>query len=127
MLELNIEVVHRDLGRGDPTRPSDPGGPTGVSEALAFMSSCRQEFEIVNRLGLHARAATRLVQLACQYPCEISVSREGQSANAKSVMGVLLLCGAQGTMIEVSAEGDQAKEAVAALGRLIADRFGEGQ
>lgn len=82
-------------------------------------------FEIVNRLGLHARAASRLVQLAAKYPCEVKVSRDTQVANAKSVMGVLLLCGAKGTAVTVEAEGDNADDAVKAIGELIADRFGE--
>jgi len=91
------------------------------------MSTVRGAFEVVNKLGLHARAATKLVQLAAKFPCEVSVGREGQMANAKSVMGVLLLCGSKGTMLEVEAEGEQAEEAVAQIGRLIADRFGEGE
>ena len=51
------------------------------------------KYPIVNDLGLHARAATKLVQLASKYPCDVQLSHQGQSANAKSVMGVLLLCG----------------------------------
>ncbi len=82
-------------------------------------------FEIVNRLGLHARAASRLVQTASSYPCDVTVRRAEQVANAKSVMGVLLLCGAKGTRVTVEADGDQAEEAVAALGKLIAEKFGE--
>lgn len=82
-------------------------------------------FTIVNELGLHARAATKLVQLASKFPCEVRVAHEGQSANAKSVMGVLLLCGSKGTVIEVSAVGEQAEECVKAIGELIAGRFGE--
>ena len=82
-------------------------------------------FEIVNRLGLHARAASRLVQTASSFPCEVLVRRDEQVANAKSVMGVLLLCGAKGSRVTVEADGDKAAEAVTALGQLIADRFGE--
>lgn len=82
-------------------------------------------FEIVNRLGLHARAASRLVQLASKFPCEVSVRRDDQRANAKSVMGVLLLCGAKGAKVTVEAHGQQANEAVRAIGQLIAERFGE--
>jgi phosphocarrier protein len=84
-------------------------------------------FEIVNQLGLHARAATKLVQLASKFPCEVEVAREDQSANGKSVMGVLLLCGSIGSVIEVRARGDRAEECVAAIGELIANRFGEGR
>lgn len=82
-------------------------------------------FTIVNDLGLHARAATKLVQLAARYPCEVVVSHGGQNANAKSVMGVLLLCGSKGTIVEVTANGARAEECVQAIGRLIAERFGE--
>lgn len=85
-----------------------------------------KRFTIINARGLHARAATKLVQLAGRYNCEISLSGpDGQSANAKSVMGVLLLCGSMGTEIEVSATGEEAAEAVSAIGELIASRFGE--
>jgi phosphocarrier protein HPr len=85
-------------------------------------------FTIVNVKGLHARAATKLVLLAGKYPCEVTVSGpDGQSANAKSVMGVLLLCGSQGTVVEVRARGEKADEVVAAIGELIRDRFGESE
>jgi len=84
-------------------------------------------FEIINNLGLHARAATKLVQLASTFPCEIEIAREGQKANAKSVMGVLLLCGAKGTVVEVTARGPSCQEAVTAIGRLIGSKFGESQ
>lgn len=86
------------------------------------------QFTIINVRGLHARAATKLVQLASRFPCQIMVAGpDGQEANAKSVMGVLLLCGSQGTVLDVRAKGDQAKEAVAAIGDLIAGRFGEAE
>lgn len=87
--------------------------------------SIRGTYQVKNKLGLHARAATKLVQLASKFPCEIQVSREGQAANAKSVMGVLLLCGSKGTHLNIEATGDQADEAVRALGDLIDARFGE--
>jgi phosphocarrier protein len=82
-------------------------------------------FEIINNLGLHARAATKLVQLASRFACDIEISREGQTANAKSVMGVLLLCGAKGTVVDVTARGASAEEAIRAIGSLIASKFGE--
>lgn len=84
-------------------------------------------FEIVNELGLHARAATKLVQLASNYACEVELEKDGQRANAKSVMGVLLLCGARGTRVSVRATGDDAQAAVDAIGDLIAARFGEAK
>ena len=85
-------------------------------------------FTIVNAKGLHARAATKLVLLAGRYPCDVTVSGpDGQTANAKSVMGVLLLCGSQGTVVEVRARGDKAGEVVDAIGELIKERFGESE
>ena len=88
--------------------------------------SVTKRFTIINARGLHARAATKLVQLASRFPCEITVTGpDGQSANAKSVMGVLLLCGSIGTVLHVQARGVQARAAISAVGELIADRFGE--
>jgi phosphocarrier protein len=89
------------------------------------MSEASGRFKIVNQLGLHARAATKLVQLASKYPCDVEIARDDQSANAKSVMGVLLLCGSKGTVVDVRARGDRAEECVEAIGSLIANRFGE--
>ena len=89
------------------------------------MSEATGRFKIVNQLGLHARAATKLVQLATKFPCEVELSREEQAANGKSVMGVLLLCGSKGTIIDVKATGERAEECVTAIGELIAGKFGE--
>jgi len=87
--------------------------------------AAKGRFTIVNTLGLHARAATKLVQLASRYPCEVEVARDDQTANGKSVMGVLLLCGSKGTVVEVRAKGARADECVHAIGDLIAGKFGE--
>jgi phosphocarrier protein HPr len=84
------------------------------------------EYEIINERGLHARAASKLVQLAGRYPCDVELSSpEAEGVNAKSVMGVLLLCGAKGTRVRVRARGPRAAECVEAIGALIAQRFGE--
>ena len=91
------------------------------------METATGTFEVKNKLGLHARAATKLVQLAGRFACEVWVSRDDQRANAKSVMGVLLLCGSKGTLLTVEASGDGAGEAVRRIGELIDDRFGEGE
>jgi phosphocarrier protein len=91
------------------------------------MNTVRGTFEVKNKLGLHARAATKLVQLATRFPCEIVISRAGQAANAKSVMGVLLLCGSKGTSLDIEATGERAEQAVNELGRLIDARFGEDE
>lgn len=90
------------------------------------MSRHSARFTIINDRGLHARAASKLVKLASSFSCDVTLSGpEEDEVSAKSVMGVLLLCGAKGTEIEVSAEGERAQEAVEAIGTLIADRFGE--
>jgi phosphocarrier protein len=89
--------------------------------------SAEGTFEIVNELGLHARAATKLVQLASGSRAEVELSKDGQTANAKSVMGVLLLCGSKGTSVTVRASGDGASDVVRAIGALIASGFGEGR
>jgi phosphocarrier protein HPr len=91
------------------------------------MSDVSGRFTVINQLGLHARAATKLVQLASKYPCDVEIAREEQSANGKSVMGVLLLCGSKGTVLDVRASGDRAEECVKAIGELIADKFGENR
>lgn len=85
----------------------------------------RATFEIVNKLGMHARAATKLVQTASRFRSDVQIEKDGHVANAKSVMGVLLLCGHQGSRITVSAHGEDAVDAVDAIGELIAARFGE--
>jgi phosphocarrier protein len=89
------------------------------------MTVARGTFEVRNKLGLHARAATKLVQLASRFTCDILISRAGQTANAKSVMGVLLLCGSKGTKLSLEAQGEDADRAIRELGVLIDDRFGE--
>jgi phosphocarrier protein HPr len=82
---------------------------------------------IQNELGLHARAATKLVQLASKFPCEITVSKDGHEVNGKSIMGVLMLVASKGTTVTLRAKGDRASEAIAAIAALIDDKFGEGK
>jgi phosphocarrier protein len=82
---------------------------------------------IVNKLGLHARAAAKLTHLAGSYPCEIWISRSGRRVNAKSIMGVMMLAAGQGSTVKLEAEGAGAEQAIAALTQLIADKFGEGE
>ncbi len=84
-----------------------------------------RSFEIVNKLGLHARAAAKLVRCAGGFQSHVEVEKDGQRADAKSIMGVLLLCGECGSRLTVRAEGEDAEEAVTAIGALIAGRFGE--
>lgn len=90
--------------------------------------SATARFEIVNMRGLHARAATKLVQLASSFSCDVLISGpDAEDVNAKSVMGVLLICGAKGTVVQVRASGEGAREAVDEIGKLIASRFGEAE
>lgn len=84
-------------------------------------------FRIINELGLHARAAAKLTRLASGFRSDIGVEKDGQTANAKSIMGVLLLCGSCGSEIHVTATGDDSQQAIDAIGELIADKFGEGK
>jgi len=85
------------------------------------------EIEIINKLGLHARASAKLSQLAAQFPCEILLSRNGRQINAKSIMGVMMLAAGMGSSITLETVGEQADEAMQALTHLINDRFGEGE
>ncbi len=86
-----------------------------------------QKVTIKNELGLHARAATKLVQLAAKYPCEITLPKDGHEVNGKSIMGVLMLVASKGSTVNIRAKGDRAAEAVAAIVKLIDDKFGEAK
>jgi phosphocarrier protein len=83
------------------------------------------EAEIVNKLGLHARAAARLTEVAGGFAAEVWLSRNGRRVNAKSIMGVMMLAAGKGSRVLIEAEGEDADAAVSALTRLIAERFGE--
>ena len=83
--------------------------------------------EIVNKLGLHARAAAKLTHVASGFQSEIWLSRSGRRVNAKSIMGVMMLAAGRGTTVHIDAEGSDAAAALQALTALIADRFGEGE
>jgi phosphocarrier protein len=83
--------------------------------------------EIVNKLGLHARAAAKLTHLAGGFQSEIWISRSGRRVNAKSIMGVMMLAAGQRSTVLIEAEGSDAEQAIAALIKLIADKFGEGE
>jgi phosphocarrier protein len=93
-------------------------------EATASGVLCR-DVTIVNRRGLHARAAARFVQLAEKFDAEVSVSKDATSVGGTSIMGLMMLAAGIGSIIRVAADGPQAAEAVAALCDLVADRFGE--
>ena len=85
------------------------------------------EAEIVNKLGLHARASAKLTQVASSFKCEVWLSRNGRRMNAKSIMGVMMLAAGKGASIVIEAQGDDADAALAALQKLIADKFDEGE
>ncbi|KAF0284435.1 HPr family phosphocarrier protein [Spiribacter roseus] len=85
----------------------------------------RRRVQIANRLGLHARAAARFAALAGEYAAEIQVSHQTHTANAKSIMGLMMLAAGQGSDIELRARGDDAQAALEAIAALIADGFGE--
>lgn len=85
------------------------------------------EIEIINKLGLHARASAKLSQLAAQFPCEILLSRNGRQINAKSIMGVMMLAAGIGSTVTLETVGEQADEAMQAITELINNRFGEGE
>jgi phosphocarrier protein len=87
----------------------------------------RADVEIVNKLGLHARASAKLTQVASSFKCEVWLSRNGRRVNAKSIMGVMMLAAGKGTLITIEADGDDADAALAALQKLIADKFDEGE
>jgi phosphocarrier protein HPr len=89
------------------------------------MARAQRTFVIVNALGLHARAAAQLVQVANRFRCEIHVEKEGANVNGKSIMGVLTLAAAKGSSITVSCEGDDAQSALEALAKVIENGFGE--
>ena len=83
--------------------------------------------EIVNKLGLHARAAAKFTHVASGFQSEIWLSRAGRRVNAKSIMGVMMLAAGKGSTVRIEAEGADADAALAALARLIAEKFGEGE
>ncbi len=85
----------------------------------------RKPVELVNKLGLHARAASKLVQVANQFECEIWIVNGHRRASAKSIMGVLMLAAPMGTELILEASGDDEVQALEALSELIAERFGE--
>ena len=84
-----------------------------------------RDFIISNKLGLHARPSAQLTQTAARFAADIHISRAGRRVNAKSIMGVMMLAAGQGSAVTVEAEGEDAEQAVQAIGRLIDEGFGE--
>ena len=87
----------------------------------------QREIEITNKLGLHARAAAKLTQLAGKFTADVWVARDGRRVNAKSIMGVMMLAAAKGATVVVETNGPDEAEAMTALVGLISDGFGEGE
>ncbi len=87
--------------------------------------SLTRELEIVNRLGLHARAAAKLVTLASGFEADILLSKDSREVNAKSIMGVMMLAAAKGARVVVTSSGDDAEKAMESIAELIEGRFGE--
>lgn len=87
----------------------------------------RKEVEIVNKLGLHARAAAKLVTCAGSFASHVQLERDGQRVNGKSIMGVMMLAAAQGSAVTLLVDGEDEDAACAALEKLVANRFGEDE
>ena len=86
-----------------------------------------KELEIINKLGLHARASTKLTQTASKFASEIWIERNGRRVNAKSIMGVMMLAAGLGSSVELETDGPDEAAAHEALTALVNDKFGEGQ
>ena len=86
-----------------------------------------REAEIINKLGLHARASAKLTQMAGQFESGVWLTRNGKRVNAKSIMGVMMLAAAKGTAIQIETDGPDEEAAMQALTGLIADCFGEDE
>jgi phosphocarrier protein HPr len=87
----------------------------------------QREVEIVNKLGLHARASAKLTQLAAKYQSDVQMMRNGRKVNAKSIMGVMMLAAGKGSKVTIEIDGPDEGDAMNAIVALIGDCFGEGQ
>ncbi len=87
----------------------------------------QRDVEIINKLGLHARASAKLSQLASNYKSEVWLTRDGRRVNAKSIMGVMMLAAGKGSAVTIETAGPDEAEAMDALVHLIGDYFGEGE
>ena len=87
----------------------------------------KQDIEIINKLGLHARASAKLTQTSGRFQSEVFISKTGRRVNAKSIMGVMMLAAGKGTMLELETNGIDEVDAMAAVVALINDKFGEGE
>lgn len=86
-----------------------------------------KEIQVVNKLGLHARAAAKLVSLASNFKSAIDVTKEGRTVNGKSIMGVMMLAASKGALLRIKAEGNDENEALRQIEELFANKFGESE
>lgn len=91
------------------------------------MNRFEKSLVIINKLGLHARAATKLAQLCNKFNAKVTVSLDGNNADAASIMGLMLLAGGQGKTVTVAAEGEEAEQALASICQLFTDKFDEDE
>ena len=91
------------------------------------MSRVVKKIEIRNKLGVHARAAALLVQTVNNFSCQVNISKDGQTTDGRSIMGVLTLAATQGSKIQVEANGEDAERAIKAIEKLIENRFNENE
>ena len=87
----------------------------------------KRDIDIVNKLGLHARASAKLTQTSGRFQCEVFIAKSGRRVNAKSIMGVMMLAAGKGSKLELEASGADESEAMGAVVALINDKFGEGE
>ena len=87
----------------------------------------KRDMEIINKLGLHARASAKLTQTAGQFSADVFITKAGKRVNAKSIMGVMMLAAGKGARIELEANGPDEEAALTAVVALINDKFGEGE
>ncbi len=119
--EAGVEIDIRDLPTREPVEYEKRCGG-GVDAASG---SIEKDFKITNRLGLHARAASRFVQISNKFDSEIFIAKDGQEVNGKSIMGILILAAGCGSVVTLRAEGSDAKSALDSLGGLIERGFDE--
>jgi phosphocarrier protein len=82
---------------------------------------------VINKLGMHARASAKFVSLATQFKCDVTLGRNGQQANGKSIMGIMMLAAGKGTQLDLHVDGEDEENALRALSELIHNRFGEDE
>uniref|UniRef100_E6QUG8 Phosphocarrier protein HPr (Histidine-containing protein) (Protein H) n=1 Tax=mine drainage metagenome TaxID=410659 RepID=E6QUG8_9ZZZZ len=87
----------------------------------------QQDVEIINKLGMHARASAKFTQLATQFTSEVWLSRGIRRVNAKSIMGVMMLAAAKGSVVKIEVDGEDEQVAISALADLVTDKFGESE